>query len=64
MAAYSCRHMQGLQMWIIISSKLIFFLKVLLLCSSLGAHPSEALSDEGVWPAADDLLIICFLAAQ
>ncbi|CAM6014314.1 unnamed protein product [Sphagnum balticum] len=42
MAAYSCRHMHGLQMWII-----IFFLKVLLLCSSLGGHPSEALSDEG-----------------
>ncbi|CAK9258536.1 unnamed protein product [Sphagnum jensenii] len=42
MAAYSCRHMHSLQMWII-----IFFLKVLLSCSSLGAHPSEALSDEG-----------------
>lgn len=59
MAAYSCRHMHSLQMWII-----IFFLKVLLSCSSLGAHPSEALSDEGVWPAADDLLINCFLVAQ
>jgi hypothetical protein len=59
MAAYSCRHMHGLQMWII-----IFFLKLLLLCSSLGGHPSEALSDEGVLPAADDLLLICFLAAQ